>query len=383
MQTTFTSVRLLLAAVLLVLAGPAALAQTSGVGIGTSTPAASAALEVKTSTQGFLPPRLTEAQRTALGTAGIAAPDPGLLVYQTDGTQPGFWYYAASGGWTYLNPNSTGSDNLGNGVATANLDLSTYKLVGNGGSSGLAVSSAGIMTTDAQLNAGGNINLGANKLVGNGGSTGITIANNGRVGIGIVGAPRKGLEVAGGVYVNGGGNVWIPATSTYRYQTPKTKRYTISAAELLSINPAVYERRIDEGFSSASINGLNSLWAAGGTPGTVAYFTAAVHLPDSAVVTGLNAQLVKNGGSLQSVVELYRTDYTGYLGNTAQLIATATTTNSGGGIAYVSAASVNTSYNVIDNTNYSYFIRYSGEQATQNLRFSCARIIYQIYRSEY
>jgi len=48
---------------------------------------ASAALDVKSVTKGFLAPRLTQAQRLA-----ITSPAQGLLVYQTDGTT-GFYYF--------------------------------------------------------------------------------------------------------------------------------------------------------------------------------------------------------------------------------------------------------------------------------------------------
>ncbi|HWK06763.1 MAG TPA: hypothetical protein VNS58_24175 [Puia sp.] len=60
---------------------------TQNVGIGTPTPDASARLEVNSSSQGILIPRLSSAQRSA-----IAGPAAGLLVFQTDGT-PGFCYY--------------------------------------------------------------------------------------------------------------------------------------------------------------------------------------------------------------------------------------------------------------------------------------------------
>jgi hypothetical protein len=53
----------------------------SQVGIGTSSPDASAALELSATDKGFLPPRMTAAQRMA-----IATPATGLMVYQTDGT---------------------------------------------------------------------------------------------------------------------------------------------------------------------------------------------------------------------------------------------------------------------------------------------------------
>ncbi|MDO7875021.1 glycine-rich protein, partial [Hymenobacter sp. ASUV-10] len=75
----------------MVLLGPA-LAQT--VGIGTSTPAASAALDVTApaNDKGFLPPRLSEAQRNA-----IASPAAGLTIFNTDSKHLNVW---DGTGWT-------------------------------------------------------------------------------------------------------------------------------------------------------------------------------------------------------------------------------------------------------------------------------------------
>jgi len=60
--------------------------------VGTSSDAsASAVLEASSTTQGFLPPRMTSAQRTA-----IASPAEGLIVVQTDGTQGLYLYIGAA-----------------------------------------------------------------------------------------------------------------------------------------------------------------------------------------------------------------------------------------------------------------------------------------------
>ncbi|MGB1270032.1 MAG: tail fiber domain-containing protein [Flavobacteriaceae bacterium] len=59
----------------------------SQVGIGTVTPDASSILELDSTTQGMLTPRMLESERDA-----IASPATGLLIYQTDNTS-GFYYY--------------------------------------------------------------------------------------------------------------------------------------------------------------------------------------------------------------------------------------------------------------------------------------------------
>ena len=130
---------------LLLLALPT-LGLAQSVGIGTTTPAASAALDVQATDQGLLVPRLLETQRQ-----GIDSPATGLLVYQTDGAQPGFWYYAAAGGWTFFNPSA---DNLGNHTATQPLNLQANALVGTGASVGTVVG--------VGVRADGGLNLGQN-----------------------------------------------------------------------------------------------------------------------------------------------------------------------------------------------------------------------------
>jgi hypothetical protein len=94
-------------------------------GIGTSAPDASAKLDVFSTTKGFLPPRMTGAQRNA-----IVSPAAGLMVYQTDGTS-GLYYYGGSS-WIYIINSSTNVlpvANGGTGVTTStgsgNVVLST------------------------------------------------------------------------------------------------------------------------------------------------------------------------------------------------------------------------------------------------------------------
>ncbi len=100
----------------------AGLRAQNNVGINNPNPAASAALDVTSTTQGMLVPRMTQAQRNA-----IAAPATGLLIYQTDNT-PGFYSYSgtawtavAGSGGTAL-PSQTG--NAGKVLTTDGTNLS-------------------------------------------------------------------------------------------------------------------------------------------------------------------------------------------------------------------------------------------------------------------
>ena len=77
------------------------------IGIGTTTPDASAALDITNSTKGVLIPRMTEAERDAIST-----PATGLLIYQTDNS-PNFYHYNGFG-WIPFGGGGSGWDILGN-----------------------------------------------------------------------------------------------------------------------------------------------------------------------------------------------------------------------------------------------------------------------------
>lgn len=68
------------------------ISNTGQVGIGQTAPVASAKLEIVSTTQGFLPPRMTATQGSA-----IASPAEGLMIYVTDTngtfTTKGWWGY--------------------------------------------------------------------------------------------------------------------------------------------------------------------------------------------------------------------------------------------------------------------------------------------------
>jgi hypothetical protein len=127
----------------------------SQVGIGTTTPAASAALDIASTTAGLLAPRMTAAQKTA-----ITSPASGLLVYQTDGTA-GFYYYNGSAWVTF------GS---GSGWGTT-------------GNAGTTPASNFLGTTDAQ-----------DLVIKTAGAEAMRVKNGGNIGIGTT-APTTKLHI--------------------------------------------------------------------------------------------------------------------------------------------------------------------------------------------
>ncbi len=114
---------LLLSSTILFHSALPARAQSRNVGIGTTSPNASALLDLTSTSRGLLIPRMTEAQKYA-----IASPATGLVIYQTGtqdtgtyaGQSPTFWYYNGgrwipflSGGWLLLgNAGTSASTNF-------------------------------------------------------------------------------------------------------------------------------------------------------------------------------------------------------------------------------------------------------------------------------
>lgn len=128
-----------------------------GVGIGTTTfsPVSDALLELRSTTSGFLMPRMTQAQRLA-----ISSPSSGLMVYQTDGTD-GFYYYD---GATWM---PFGLDDLGNHSATQKLVMNSYTIANSSGGDGIRITDSGNIgigpsasTPTAKLDViGGNVQI--------------------------------------------------------------------------------------------------------------------------------------------------------------------------------------------------------------------------------
>jgi hypothetical protein len=103
-------------------------AQSVAINTDGSTADASAILDLKSTNQGVLVPRLTQSQRTMIG-----APATGLMVYQTDATA-GFYFYNGSA-WATLNGT--------NGTNGTNGATGTTGTAGTNGTNGQGVPTGG------------------------------------------------------------------------------------------------------------------------------------------------------------------------------------------------------------------------------------------------
>ena len=115
-------------------------------GIGTTTPDASAKLEVASTNKGFLPPRVA---LTATNSASpITSPATGLLIFNTasagtipNQVSPGYYYWdGVSSKWVRLEDKA---DNLGNHTASSNILLNGNYLSNDGGNEGIRVDNSG------------------------------------------------------------------------------------------------------------------------------------------------------------------------------------------------------------------------------------------------
>lgn len=115
------------------------------------TPHGSAMLDIVSTTKGFLAPRMTAAQRTA-----ISSPATGLLVYQTDGTA-GFWYFNGTAWVQAIGPQGPAGPTGATGATGATGPAGPTGATGATGATGpagpapagtgLVAVSAGVLTT--------------------------------------------------------------------------------------------------------------------------------------------------------------------------------------------------------------------------------------------
>lgn len=191
--------------------GLAVIAQSGSVGIGTSTPHPSAALDIQSTDKGVLIPRISTVQRNAISNAAT-----GLLVF--DNTTGSFWFKASSG-WVELVDTlnqvwkkngahiySPVSANVGIGVTNpaAKLDIEGDLRLRDEPSGANIGYFRKWNTLDLNINAHmGSILSGeraTNLILQVGNASAFTTAGN--VGIGI-NAPEEKLDVSGNIRISG------------------------------------------------------------------------------------------------------------------------------------------------------------------------------------
>lgn len=142
-----------------------AYAQYGAVGFGTNTPDPSAYVDIVSTTMGFLAPRMTYAQRTA-----ILTPATGLLVYQTD-AQSGLtegYYLRTSTGWFKLAASLDGLFlPLSGGTMTGSIDMGNFLItnIGNASTDFLATGGLNLANQLTILTGGVNV-TGASTISG-------------------------------------------------------------------------------------------------------------------------------------------------------------------------------------------------------------------------
>ena len=184
------------------------------IGIGTTAPNPSAALDVTSTNKGMLVPRLTTAQRTI-----IASPATGLLVF--DATTESFWFKSATN-WVELidtsnnvfkksgnNIYTTGNTHVGIGTSSPLYDLHISQTNANIGLTDESTNkvSATITADDADvvMNAYRSTGVGGNIIFQRSSFVGGNQLNAGNVGIGVpfTSAPAEKLQVNGNIRVQG------------------------------------------------------------------------------------------------------------------------------------------------------------------------------------
>lgn len=113
------------------------MSQNISINQGGLAPDNSAMLDVSSTNSGLLIPRMTLVQRNAL-----VNPANSLLIYQTDNT-PGYYFNSGSATIPVWDQLITSGDNLGNHIATTNIQLSGNYLSGDGDNEGVFVTNTG------------------------------------------------------------------------------------------------------------------------------------------------------------------------------------------------------------------------------------------------
>jgi len=177
------------------------------VGINTSTNVPSAQLHISSTTKGFLPPRMTNAQLTA-----IATPATGLMAYATDATEG--LYVKLSGGFQRFLTTTDGSLYTGNGTLTSARTVTSggFNLTFTGSNTAASLIARGILMNHTLVAAANNdvlVGLDISPTFTNGAFTGVS-----NIALRVSGA-LTATSLSAGPFFAGGTAVNINAQTTF------------------------------------------------------------------------------------------------------------------------------------------------------------------------
>lgn len=191
------------------------------------------------------------------------------------------------------------------------------------------------------------------------------IFSGANIGIGTT-APSEQLDIANG-------NVRINASNDYKYAAPKTHYYSIPGPAFSPENGSSYATAITSG----------NVYITSGTATTVGYLEAPVNLPDGATVTGVYFYVYDNDATYNlQAGQLWRNDAsTSTAFGTSQQMANVPAPAANSTLIQLTSSTTITNP-VIDNQNYTYFVRWGTQQSNANMRLVKVMITYTVTKAD-